>query len=121
MRNLITGTLSGQMRETMLRPIHVPEVSVRGGGHLRKISLIALLVLCAPFVARAAGGSCPSGANYINPANNGIAGPLVPLSSFGVRSCFYIAANGADSNSGTSEQSPWQHAPGMPNCTSVCA
>jgi len=102
----------------MLRPIHIPEVTVRGGGHLRKISLIALLVLCAPFVARAAGGPCPSGANYFNPNNPSVG---VTLSSMGVTNCFYIAANGADSNSGASEQSPWQHAPGMPNCTSVCA
>ena len=34
---------------------------------------------------------------------------------------YYIAANGSDSNSGTSEASPWLHAPGMPNCTGTCA
>jgi hypothetical protein len=33
---------------------------------------------------------------------------------------YYIAANGSDSNSGTSNTSPWQHAPGMPNCTATC-
>jgi hypothetical protein len=34
--------------------------------------------------------------------------------------CFFIAANGSDSNPGTSESSPWLHAPGMPNCTANC-
>ncbi|MHB8524808.1 MAG: hypothetical protein ACYDD2_01445 [Candidatus Acidiferrales bacterium] len=33
----------------------------------------------------------------------------------------YIAANGSDSNSGTSQSAPWLHAPGMPNCTASCA
>jgi hypothetical protein len=34
---------------------------------------------------------------------------------------FYIAANGSDANSGTSNTSPWLHAPGMPTCTGNCA
>jgi hypothetical protein len=34
---------------------------------------------------------------------------------------YYIAANGNDANSGTSNTTPWQHAPGMPNCKSTCA
>jgi hypothetical protein len=34
---------------------------------------------------------------------------------------YYIAANGSDSNSGTSKTAPWLHAPGMPNCTGTCA
>src|SRR5580693_2586060 len=34
---------------------------------------------------------------------------------------FYIAANGSDSNSGTSKSAPWQHAPGMPKCVATCA
>lgn len=34
---------------------------------------------------------------------------------------YYVAANGSDSNNGTSESSPWQHAPGMTNCTANCA
>lgn len=48
-------------------------------------------------------------------------------------SCFLIATNafatnyyidyssGSDSNSGTSNQSPWQHLPGMPGCHAQCA
>jgi hypothetical protein len=33
----------------------------------------------------------------------------------------YIAGNGSDSNNGTSETTPWLHAPGMTGCTSNCA
>src|ERR1039458_4010452 len=69
------------------------------------------------------GGSCPSGANYTNPTNP--TGPLVAPSNavYGITSCYYIAANGSDSNDGLSEASghPWLHAPGMQNCSSNCA
>ena len=34
---------------------------------------------------------------------------------------FYIAANGSDSNNGTSKSTPWAHLPGMQNCTANCA
>ena len=34
---------------------------------------------------------------------------------------YYIAANGSDSNNGTSKTTPWLHAPGMANCASACA
>jgi hypothetical protein len=34
---------------------------------------------------------------------------------------YYIAANGSDSNNGTSNTTPWAHAPGMPKCTAACA
>jgi hypothetical protein len=34
---------------------------------------------------------------------------------------YYIAANGSDSNSGTSKTSSWVHAPGMKNCANTCA
>ncbi len=34
---------------------------------------------------------------------------------------YYIAANGSDSNNGTSKTTPWLHAPGMPSCTGTCA
>jgi len=34
---------------------------------------------------------------------------------------YYIAANGSDSSNGTSETTPWLHAPGMNGCSSVCA
>src|SRR5215831_232810 len=35
-------------------------------------------------------------------------------------STHYIAANGSDTNSGTSKSAPWLHAPGMPACASNC-
>jgi hypothetical protein len=81
-----------------------------------KISLTFLfLLLAAP--AFASGGSCPSGANYLNSAT----GSLVTLSSLGVTSCYYVSANGSDTNNGISESSPWLHAPQMPNCSANCA
>jgi len=79
----------------------------------------AILIACLLTAGRAfaAGGSCPSAANYLNATTE----KLVTLSSLGVTSCYYVAANGADTNAGTSEASPWMHAPGMPNCVSTCA
>jgi len=63
------------------------------------------------------GGACPSKANYLNAAN-----ALVTLSSLGVTSCYYISVSqGIDTNNGTSESTPWAHAPGMPGCTGNCA
>jgi hypothetical protein len=34
---------------------------------------------------------------------------------------YYVAANGSDSNNGTSTSTPWQHAPGMTGCSGNCA
>lgn len=34
---------------------------------------------------------------------------------------YYIAANGSDSNNGTSKSTPWLHAPGMIGCSANCA
>lgn len=82
-----------------------------------RAGLILLACLFCVGRASAAGGSCPSGANYLNSSTTS----QVTLSSLGVTSCFYIAANGSDSNSGTSESSPWLHAPAMANCTGTCA
>src|SRR5208282_1157790 len=70
------------------------------------------------FTGTSGGGSnCPSGANYFNPLTNAHG----TLSSLGVTSCYYVAANGSDSNNGTSESTPWLHAPGMANCSGNCA
>jgi hypothetical protein len=64
----------------------------------------ALFVVCFLICGSAfAAGVCPSG---------------LPVSG---SNCYFIAANGSDSNSGTSESTPWLHAPGMPNCAGVCA
>ena len=67
--------------------------------------------------AFAGGGPCPSGANYYN--SSGTA--MVTLASLGITNCYYIAASGSDSNSGTTESSPWAHLPGMSTCTGNCA
>lgn len=81
---------------------------------------ILLGIAFAFFCATAHAGTCPSGANYLSLSNP--TGPLVTLSSLGVTNCFFIAANGSDSNDGASEASghPWLHAPGMPNCAANC-
>jgi hypothetical protein len=50
-----------------------------------------------------------------------ISGLLLMSANALAQRTYYIAANGSDSNSGTSKTSPWLHAPGMPNCTSNCA
>lgn len=76
--------------------------------------------------AFAAGGACPSGANYLNPANP--AGPMVTLSSLGVSSCYYASKSiGSDTAyDGTQEtvsgaHGPFAHIPGMTGCASNCA
>jgi hypothetical protein len=81
--------------------------------------LLAGLLTFGATSARAAGGACPTPAQYVNPANR--TGPLVTLASLGVTSCYYIADSGLDTNAGTSEGSPWLHSPDMPNCASACA
>ena len=70
----------------------------------RHIIILKLCVLSLISIsAFAAGGACP--ANLPVTGNN----------------CYFIAATGADTNSGTSEAAPWLHAPGMPNCSKNCA
>jgi len=74
-------------------------------------------LLLIPANAFAAGGTCPSGTNYLNAQTN----TFGTLASLGVTSCYFISAAGADTNNGTSESTPWLHAPGMPNCSNTCA
>jgi glucuronoarabinoxylan endo-1,4-beta-xylanase len=57
----------------------------------------------------AAGGTCPSGANYLSEPTDA----LVTLATLGVTNCYFIAAAGNDANTGTDEAHPWAHAPGM--------
>lgn len=71
------------------------------------------------FATAGAGGTCPSGANYTSLTNP--TGAPVTLASYGITSCYFVAANGSDTNSGTSESTPWLHAPQMPNCSGTCA
>ncbi|MGB7498226.1 MAG: hypothetical protein WBQ61_17270 [Candidatus Acidiferrum sp.] len=87
---------------------------------MAKLLRLAILVACLLTAGRAfaAGGTCPSGANYLASSEKP---QLVTLSSLGVSGCYYIAANGSDANSGTSESSPWAHLPGMSSCTGNCA
>lgn len=68
------------------------------------------LFLVAVFgTAHAAGGSCPSAANM----DGGVyAAPT---------SCYYVDfVNGSDTNTGTDESRPWQHAIGMTGCSGTC-
>jgi hypothetical protein len=46
-------------------------------------------------------------------------GILISTNAFATT--YYIAANGTDSSNGTSQSTPWLHAPGMPKCTGTCA
>jgi len=90
--------------------------------NLTRFAIFLLLMFPAGKIF-AQGGACPAGANYANataPLKSTLTAP-VTLASLGVSSCFYISAAGADTNSGTSESSPWAHAPGMPNCSGNCA
>jgi hypothetical protein len=66
------------------------------------VAMVLALAVLTPRALAAAGGACPSG----------VSGPS---------SCFFIAANGSDSNDGKSESTPWLHAPGMATCTGTCA
>lgn len=69
-----------------------------------KTPIFLLVISSLTSVAFAAGGSCPAS---------------VPA---GVTSCYYAdSASGSDSNTGTSESSPWQHLPGMTGCSGNCA
>jgi hypothetical protein len=87
-------------------------------------SRLAVAFFFLPIACFAAGGTCPSGANYTNPANP--TGSLVTLSSLGVTSCYFVSAAGSDSSyDGTQEtvsgsHGPFLHSPGMENCSSNC-
>src|SRR5215469_7541587 len=82
-----------------------------------KLGLVFALWLITIPAFGSTGGNCPSSANYLNAATN----TMVTLSSLGITNCYYVAANGLDSNTGTSEASPFRHAPGMQQCSGSCA
>lgn len=69
-----------------------------------RIFTALIFALIGAVSAHATGGPCPASS---------------PLA--GHSTCFFIAATGSDSNNGTSESTPWLHAPGMPNCSGTCA
>lgn len=69
-----------------------------------KLLGLMTLILATGHVRCFAQGACPSAA---------------PVSG---NHCYFISsAMGSDSNNGTSENTPWAHAPGMSNCSSTCA
>ena len=84
-------------------------------GAVFALTIFGVLLISAK--AAAAGGSCPTGANYLDSDTNS----LVTLSSLGITNCYYISAAGSDANNGTSKSTPWAHVKGMPNCSGVCA
>jgi hypothetical protein len=88
---------------------------------MARVFRAAILMACILSAGRAfaAGGTCPSGSNYLSLTNP--TGSLVALSSYGIASCYFIAANGVDTSTGTDESHPWAHAPGMASCSSNCA
>jgi hypothetical protein len=88
---------------------------------MRKLTLLLIPLLGFAGRAAAAGGTCPSGANYVNTADP--TGPHVTLASLGITSCYYIANAplGSNSNNGTSEDTPFQFGPGMQNCNGNCS
>jgi hypothetical protein len=67
-------------------------------------------MLLIPIASRAA---CPTSSTYGFQRN-------ATLASLGITQCFYIAANGSDSNDGLSSSTPWLHAPGMSTCINNC-
>jgi hypothetical protein len=88
-----------------------------------RFAIFSILIFTAGR-AFASGGACPASPYYATTAVQSpatLSRPSVTLASLGITNCFYISAAGADTNSGTTESSPWLHAPGMPSCTANCA
>ena len=83
-----------------------------------KLGLAFALCLITIPAFGSTGGNCPSSANYLNTTTN----TMVTLSSLGITNCYYVAANGSDSNTGADEAHPFLHSPGMQACvgTSGC-
>ena len=76
-----------------------------------------LLLLFFLFATGAWGqGACPTAIGTLDQNGN-----PVTLAQRGITKCFYISTSGSDSNTGTTESSPWAHSPGMANCTATCA
>jgi hypothetical protein len=75
---------------------------------MARLLRVAIFMACvfsagSAFATAAPGGTCPASA---------------PVTG---KNCYFIAANGSDTNNGTSETTPWLHAPGMQKCASNCA
>lgn len=82
-------------------------------------AMFLLFLLLMPRAAMAAGGLCPTGVAWLNPATGQLATPA----ALGCTSAYYAASNGSDSNDGLSEASghPLVHFPGMTGCASTCS
>jgi hypothetical protein len=70
---------------------------------MRTLIVAALLILCSA-ISAAAQGTCPAG-----------------TPNAGLADCWFVAANGSDANNGTSESTPFLHAPGMSTATGNAA
>ncbi len=89
-----------------------------------RIPCFLLLLIAAPSLVLAQGGSCPSIWNSIDPNGNGVS-----IASYaGIKSCYYVSSSiGSDTSyDGTSEtvngsHGPFAHLPGMATCTANCA
>jgi len=79
------------------------------------------MLLLFASAAHGAVGTCPDGVNYLSSNMDALKLPRVTLASLGVTNCYFIAASGSDSNTGTDEEHPWAHSPGMATCTGNCA
>ena len=75
---------------------------------MARLLRVAIFMACvfsagSAFATVVPGGTCPASA---------------PVTG---KNCYFIAASGSDTNNGTSETTPWLHAPGMQKCASNCA
>lgn len=68
-----------------------------------KIKFLLLILILIVASAAKAQGTCPSG---------------LPVTG---TNCYFVAATGVDSNNGTSESTPWLHAPGMSTATGLAS
>jgi hypothetical protein len=87
---------------------------------MRTPRLVILLFMLMLFRLSAFAGTCPSATVYGFVSYGSSSNYANSLSSLGVTTCYFIDMNnGSDSNSGTSESSPWAHSPEMANATAT--
>jgi hypothetical protein len=85
---------------------------------MKRLLLVLILVCAVSHSARASGGTCPSGANYLAQVEGQV---YTTLANVGITNCYFFSVSGSNVNTGTSEAAPLASLPGMPNCTGVCA
>ena len=76
--------------------------------------VFGILIIGAPSKSFAAGGSCPTGSNYLSLTSPQTGGGMgsVTLASLGVTSCFYIRLRDLTQTLVLDESHSWLHAPG---------